>query len=121
MKREIMRKFTALFSILVTILPTLLLCGCANTYGGLELNTDFTEPKHLSDGGGRRVRVVLLLGQSNATGVALNIYFSTADEGLTTLNEPIGEPDVAHYDAMSELKLGHLFGRHIIKFYEEIN
>ena len=51
----------------------------------------------------------------------LNIYFSTADEGLTTLNEPIGEPDVAHYDAMSELKLGHLFGRHIIKFYEEIN
>ncbi len=48
----------------------------------------------------------------------LNLYFSTIDAGLTTLNEPEGEPDLAHYDAMSELKLGHLFGDYIIESYK---
>lgn len=47
----------------------------------------------------------------------LNRYFSTIDHGLTTLNEPFDEPDTAHYDSMSEIKLGHLFAEQIIKIY----
>ena len=48
----------------------------------------------------------------------LNIYFSTIDEGLTVHLEPEGDPDWGHYDAMSELKLGHLFGKQIIKCFK---
>lgn len=47
----------------------------------------------------------------------LNRYFSTIDHGLTTLNEPYDEPDTAHYDSMSEIKLGRLFAEQIIKIY----
>ena len=47
----------------------------------------------------------------------LNLYFSTIDEGLTTAHEPEGTPDLAHYDSMSELKLGHLFAEQIILSY----
>ena len=47
----------------------------------------------------------------------LNIYFSTIDEGLTTIYEPEGEPDYGHYDAICELQLGRLFGEYIIKSY----
>lgn len=47
----------------------------------------------------------------------LNIYFSTIDNGLTTLYEPYDEPDLGHYDALSELKLGHLFGEAIASIY----
>lgn len=48
----------------------------------------------------------------------LNLYFSTIDNGLTTLNEPYGDPDLGHYDALSELKLGHLFGEQIASIYK---
>lgn len=48
----------------------------------------------------------------------LNLYFSTIDNGLTTLNEPYGDPDLGHYDALSELKLGHLFGERIASIYK---
>ncbi|MBQ3017617.1 MAG: hypothetical protein IJD89_01605 [Clostridia bacterium] len=51
----------------------------------------------------------------------LNLYFSTIDEGLTTDLEPEGSPDLAHYDSMSELKLGHLFAEYIISSYEKRN
>ncbi|MBO5212322.1 MAG: hypothetical protein J6B60_02150 [Clostridia bacterium] len=51
----------------------------------------------------------------------LNLYFSTIDEHLTTNLEPEGEPDLAHYDSMSELKLGHLFAKYIISSYEKRN
>ena len=51
----------------------------------------------------------------------LNLYFSTIDEHLTTNLEPEGEPDLAHYDSMSELKLGHLFAEYIISSYEKRN
>lgn len=44
----------------------------------------------------------------------LNIYFPTIENGLTTLYEPVEDPDLGHYDALSELKLGHLFGEAII-------
>lgn len=51
----------------------------------------------------------------------LNLYFPTIEFGLTTLHEPIGEPDLGHYDAMSELELGRLFGEYIVRSYEMRN
>ena len=48
----------------------------------------------------------------------LNLYFSTIDEGLTVHLEPEGEPDWGHYDSMSVLKLGHLFGEYVVRSYE---
>lgn len=51
----------------------------------------------------------------------MNLYFSTIDAGLTTLYEPEENPDLGHYDALSELKLGQLFGQYILKSYEMRN
>lgn len=48
----------------------------------------------------------------------LNLYFSTIDMGLTTLNEPVENPDLGHYDALDELELGRMFGRCIIGIYK---
>lgn len=48
----------------------------------------------------------------------LNMYFSTIDEGLTVHKEPEGDPDWGHYDSLSELKLGQLFGRYIAESYK---
>ena len=47
----------------------------------------------------------------------MNMYFSTIDEGLTVHLEPEGDPDWGHYDSMSVLKLGHLFGERILESY----
>ena len=46
-----------------------------------------------------------------------NIYFPTIEEGLTTLYEPYENPDLGHYDSLSMIKLGHLFGRQLINIY----
>ena len=48
----------------------------------------------------------------------MNIYFSTIDAGLTVHKEPEGDPDWGHYDSLSGLKLGHLFGQYIIQSYD---
>ena len=42
-------------------------------------------------------------------------YFSTQELGLTTLNEPVEGPDLAHYDSMSEYTLGKKFGELIFE------
>lgn len=47
----------------------------------------------------------------------MNLYFSTIDEGLTVHLEPEGDPDWGHYDSLSVLKLGHLFGERIVESY----
>lgn len=47
-----------------------------------------------------------------------NRYFSTIENGLTTLYEPDYDPDLGHYDSLSEIKLGHLFGEYIISIYQ---
>ncbi len=47
----------------------------------------------------------------------LNLYFSTIDAGLTTVNEPEGDPDWGHYDALCELQLGRLFATYVIDSY----
>jgi hypothetical protein len=46
-----------------------------------------------------------------------NIYFSTIEAGLTTLYEPDYKPDLGHYDALSELELGRISAREILKIY----
>jgi hypothetical protein len=47
----------------------------------------------------------------------LNYYFSTIDAGFTIDKEPEGDPDWGHYDALSELELGRLFGKNVIQSY----
>ena len=49
----------------------------------------------------------------------MNIYFPTIEAGLTTLYEPASNPDLGHYDALSELELGRMFGREILKIYSK--
>lgn len=49
---------------------------------------------------------------------SLNLYFSTIDAGLVTVNEPEGDPDWGHYDALCELELGRLFARYVIESYQ---
>ena len=39
----------------------------------------------------------------------LNLCIDTIKEGLTYNKEPVDNPDLCHYDSLSELKLGHLF------------
>ncbi|MGN1040075.1 MAG: sialate O-acetylesterase [Candidatus Fimimonas sp.] len=48
---------------------------------------------------------------------AYNLYFSTIDLGLTTLYEPDYDPDLGHYDSLSEIKLGNLFGEYVASIY----
>ena len=48
----------------------------------------------------------------------LNVYFPTIEAGLTTLYEPESNPDLGHYDALSELALGRLFGEELLKIYK---
>ena len=49
----------------------------------------------------------------------LNYYFSTIDAGLEYGIEPEESPDLAHYGALSTLKLGHLFGESVIQAYKD--
>ena len=37
------------------------------------------------------------------------IYLDTIANGLTTIYEPVEEPDTAHYDCKSVIDLGRLF------------
>ncbi len=48
-----------------------------------------------------------------------NIYFDTVEMGLTALHEPKDDPDIAHYDSLSELELGRSFGEEIVKVYNK--
>lgn len=48
----------------------------------------------------------------------LNVLIDTNAIGLTTSEEPYDNPDRAHYDALSEIKLGNLFAEEIIKFFD---
>lgn len=49
----------------------------------------------------------------------LNYYFSTIDAGFTVHKEPEGEPDWGHYDALSELELGRMFGKTVVQSYKD--
>ena len=47
------------------------------------------------------------------------VYIDTIAAGLQFNKEPAGNPDLAHYDAASELMLGQLFGQKILQRYEK--
>lgn len=46
----------------------------------------------------------------------LNAVVDTVTAGLTCDKEPEGAPDMAHYDSMSQIKLGHLFAQELAAF-----
>ena len=48
----------------------------------------------------------------------MNVLIDTNAEGLTAQNEPEDAPDRAHYDSLSEIKLGHLFATEVLRFCE---
>lgn len=48
----------------------------------------------------------------------INILIDTIDYGLTTNKEPFDNPDIAHYDSLSEIKLGHLFIVKLAQFFK---
>ncbi len=47
----------------------------------------------------------------------LNVLIDTNAEGLVTNTEPEDTVDMAHYDALCEIKLGHLFAEEVSKFF----
>ena len=47
----------------------------------------------------------------------LNILIDTNSYGLSCSNEPFETPDIAHYDSLSQIKLGNLFAEELIKFF----
>ena len=46
----------------------------------------------------------------------MNTVIDTIAAGLECTEEPEGAPDLAHYDSMSEIKLGHLFAEALSEF-----
>ena len=48
----------------------------------------------------------------------MNAVIDTLAEGLTYNTEPIEGADIAHYDSLSEIKLGHLFACEAAKFFD---
>ena len=72
------------------------IAGCGNTSTVstddtkiyLNMNTEYNISDTLPDGGGKRAKVILLLGQSNATGCSINSY----------LKENIGESEYKRYE-----------------------
>ena len=47
-----------------------------------------------------------------------NVVIDTISHGLSCSGEPKENPDMAHYDSMSEIKLGHLFADEVIIFLD---
>jgi hypothetical protein len=48
----------------------------------------------------------------------MNALIDTISHGLSCSEEPAETPDLAHYDSMSEIKLGHLFAEEAAKFFD---
>lgn len=48
----------------------------------------------------------------------MNALVDTIGAGLICTEEPEGAPDIAHYDSLSEIKLGHLFAEQIAFFLD---
>ncbi len=47
----------------------------------------------------------------------LNVVIDTVSCGLSCSQEPEDTPDLAHYDSLSEIKLGHLFADRMMRFF----
>ena len=48
----------------------------------------------------------------------LNVLIDTNAQGLICTEEPVEQPDIPHYDSMSQIKLGNLFAAEIAKFLD---
>ena len=88
---------------IIAVFLCLLLCGCgspgepeatADTTAWLNMNMDYPLADALEDGQGQKVKVVLLLGQSNATGCSLTSYlqqglsqeeYAAAEQGYSSV------------------------------------
>ena len=46
----------------------------------------------------------------------MNVVVDTVAAGLSCDQEPEGNPDIPHYDSLSEIKLGHLFAEELASF-----
>ena len=53
-----------------------------------------------------------------AEAYTMNTLIDTITHGLTCAEEPEDNPDLAHYDSMSQIKLGHLFAEEVVKFLD---
>lgn len=49
----------------------------------------------------------------------MNVLIDTNSEGLTCDREPEENPDLAHYDSTSQIKLGHLFAQESVAFFDQ--
>jgi len=56
--------------------------------------------------------------QAVADSSDINVVIDTISAGLTVTEEPIEAPDLAHYDSLSEIKLGHMYAEEIAKFLD---
>ena len=57
------------------------------------------------------------LGKTNVAKLStMNELVDTISAGLDCSKEPEGAPDIPHYDALSEIKLGHLFAEKLSEF-----
>lgn len=54
--------------------------------------------------------------QAVAAADPLTVLIDTNAQGLSCSAEPADTPDMAHYDSMSQIKLGNLFGEYLIPF-----
>ena len=48
----------------------------------------------------------------------MNVVIDTVSEGLSCSEEPREKPDLAHYDSLSQIKLGRLFADEASKFFD---
>ena len=56
--------------------------------------------------------------QEVADASPLNVVVDTVSAGLSCAAEPAEAPDMAHYDSLSEIKLGHLFAEAMMPFLD---
>ena len=63
-------------------------------------------------------RTVNAAKQAVADTSPINTVIDTISHGLTVTKEPYEEPDIAHYDSLSEIKLGHLFAEECANFFD---
>lgn len=54
-----------------------------------------------------------------ANSSSINVVIDTNAEGLACKEEPTDKPDLAHYDSLSEIKLGHLFFEYLKPFLDK--
>ncbi len=56
--------------------------------------------------------------KKNAAEVEKYVYLDTVAAGLEYRKEPVEQPDKAHYDSMSMIKLGEMFAEEMSKVME---